>query len=67
MSVTSMKLYKEGRDNFSFLLSRQCLAHRGYSIYMCGRHYDPRERALTLDFLVLVLIIYNGILIFISE
>lgn len=68
MSVTSMKLYKEGRDNFSFLLSRQCLAHRGYSIYMCGRHYDPRERViLILDFLVLVLIIYNGILIFISE
>lgn len=65
MSVTSMKLCQEG---FSFLLPGQCLAHRGYSIYMCGRHCDLIERViLTLDFLVLVLIIYSGTLIFISE
>ena len=68
MSVTSKKLCQEGKDNFSFLLPRQCLDHRGYSIYMCGKHYDPRERViLILDFLVLVLIIYSGTQIFISE
>ena len=40
MSVTSMKLCQEG---FSFLLPGQCLAHRGYSIYMRGRHCDSIE------------------------